>query len=362
MSQYAHLSEVDPEFAPFIAMLRSQRDWSEEDISVQQERFNSVFLPMLMGYRRPRLPAASTYRVNDYSVPVEDGEITVRCLTPTPCGSTGRKTFPLLVWIHGGAWMFGGLDSDDYLLRMICVECQISIVNVDFRLCPQQPFPVGLNDCYTALKWAAAHTRLYQANLDKGFIIAGQSSGAHYAAIIALRAREDPFFRGRAISGQLLQIPHVIHAHAYPQRYKHELLSMEQNKDAPLFDRGRLEVCYDRLQVKKTDREFSPLLANSHQGLPPTYIQICGLDPLRDEGLLYERILRQSGVATKLDIYPGVAHGFQTVFPHIKAAVKYDEDFSNGIKWLLSKVDKPTSRPSSRRSNRSSKAHRRRRS
>lgn len=97
---------------------------------------------------------------------------------------------------------------------------------------------------------------------------------------------------------------------------------MEQNKDAPFLDRKQLDEFYrtfsqlgvegtsvlprmllpGRVQVQPSNPECSPLLFPSHNGLPPTYIQVCGLDPLRDEGLLYEKVLREEGVKTKVDV------------------------------------------------------------
>ncbi|TFY78748.1 hypothetical protein EWM64_g5268 [Hericium alpestre] len=97
-----------------------------------------------------------------------------------------------------------------------------------------------------------------------------------------------------------------------------------------------MKALYSFLGVSASSAEFSPLLAASHTGLPPATVYICGLDPLRDEGLLYERVLREAGVKTKLYVYPGLPHGFHVVLPQMKAAAKYNADVDEGIKWLLS--------------------------
>ncbi|TFY78746.1 hypothetical protein EWM64_g5266 [Hericium alpestre] len=197
-----------------------------------------------MNHRLPKLPSESTYRVEDHQIPVEGGEVTIRCLTPTPAGAPKDQTFPLFFWAHGGGWVTCNLDLDDFLLRRVCVELQISVVNIDCRLAPQYRWPTGLNDCYDGLKWVASHPEVLSASLKKGFIIGGQSAGANYTAAMALRARDDPFFEGRRITGQLLQAVHVIHAEAYPDKYKDQLLSMEQNKNMPVLDRSSLDDFY----------------------------------------------------------------------------------------------------------------------
>ncbi|KAI0942643.1 hypothetical protein AcW1_003217 [Taiwanofungus camphoratus] len=334
MAQYSHLSTPDPEFAALLAHLPSIPPWYEvEDAALLRQQFNAGFIGMIQNNLRPKLPPKSAYRLQDHQVPVEGDVISVRCLTPT--SQEKEAVFPLLFWIHGGGWNFGNLDTDDYYLRILCVDLQIAIVNVEYRLAPEHPFPTGLNDCYAALKWAADRSSLFSASLSRGFLIGGQSSGANLAAVIAHRARDDAFFAGRRLTGQVLQVPIVLHPDAYPEKYKSELLSMEQNKDAPFLDRKQLDEFYRRVQVQPSNPECSPLLFPSHNGLPPTYIQVCGLDPLRDEGLLYEKVLREEGVKTKVDVYPGVAHGFQLSFPALDAAVKLDSDFKNGIRLLL---------------------------
>ncbi|TFY78743.1 hypothetical protein EWM64_g5265 [Hericium alpestre] len=173
MSQYSHLSDVDPEFVPIAKVLPPPPDWSKEEAGTMQAYFNEQFLPMVMKHRRPKLPPEWAYRIHDYQIPVEGGEMAIRCLTPTPAGASKAHLFPLLYWVHGGGWMFGNLDNDDFLLRLVCVELRISVVNIEYRLAPQHLFPTGLNDCYEGLKWAASHPEVLSASTEKGFILGG---------------------------------------------------------------------------------------------------------------------------------------------------------------------------------------------
>ena len=76
---------------------------------------------------------------------------------------------------------------------------------------------------------------------------------------------------------------------------------------------------------------------DGYKGLPPTFFQICGLDPLRDEAMIYERKLREeNGVTTKSQIYPGVPHGYWAMFPEWEKSKKFVNDTVKGIEWILS--------------------------
>ncbi|KAJ7899788.1 alpha/beta hydrolase fold-domain-containing protein [Mycena leptocephala] len=320
------------------------------DVASQREAMTSIVIPKIVATLRPQLPLESSYRVMDETIIVEDGAITVRCIQPLARDGEG-DSFPLLVWLHGGGWCLAGfhfacpddgrvgagwisgdLDLDDFYLRIISVELRLCIVNVDYRLAPEHPFPIGLNDCYAALKWSANNALKLGAYLSKGFLIGGASGGAHFAAVLAHRARDDPFFNGRTLTGQIIQIPSLLH----PERQlpTTELLSLEQNKDAPIVGRASLDFFFNCLQAKPSDPEASPLLL-SHENLPAAYMQVAGLDPLRDEGLLYARLLREHGMKTKLDVYPGVPHAFHASFPQLSISRKWEADIRAGIMWLL---------------------------
>lgn len=80
-----------------------------------------------------------------------------------------------------------------------------------------------------------------------------------------------------------------------------------------------------------------PLAFPTHRGIPKTYFQICGLDAVRDCGLVMEQVFRDVGVATRTDIYPGLPHGFWAFFPHLEVSAKQRRDAEEGLAWLLSK-------------------------
>ncbi|KAJ6566623.1 Alpha/Beta hydrolase protein [Mycena capillaripes] len=274
----------------------------------------------------------STYTIENHKVAVEGGKIDVRVIIPSP--EDNRQEFPVLVWFHGGGWVMGNLDFDDFQLHIISVKFGITIVNVDYRLAPEHQFPTGINDCFAALKWTVVHAAEIRASLEHGFLVGGASAGANLAAAAVPRARDDPSLSDHKITGHILQIPALVHPSAYPAEYAWELLSYEQNKNAPFLSAARGNLFYECVNGPADHPDLSPLLAD-HKSIPPAYLQVAGLDPLRDEGLLYERLVHERGIATKLDIYPGLPHGFHNILPQLTAAKKWEVHFHAGLEWLL---------------------------
>ncbi|KAF9265304.1 alpha/beta-hydrolase [Marasmius fiardii PR-910] len=306
MAEYSHLSKVDEEIAPFLKDLWSLPPLDESSLLAFRKRLAETS-PSENKYE-PLLPAGSEYTVKDHEIDVGGGvTVLARAVTPVPRdGEDG--TFPLLFWIHGGGFVIGNLHMDDYRLRIASVKLRLSVVNCEYRLAPEHPFPTAVNDLTTALKYVASHPDTFSASLKKGFLVGGQSAGGNLAAVQSWIARDDPFFKDTPLTGQLLQIPAVIHHQAVPDKYKPFLLSFEQNKDAPILSRENSFLIPARpfqLELYKAspeDPRASPLLLSSHRGLPPAFLQVCGLDPLRDEGLLYEKVLKEAGVPTKLEV------------------------------------------------------------
>ncbi|KAJ8462286.1 hypothetical protein ONZ51_g11002 [Trametes cubensis] len=279
------------------------------------------------------LPPKGTYTVQDHPVAVEGGEISVRSLVPVV--EDANETFPVLVFIHGGGMCLGGIELDDYALRGWCVRHKISIVNVGYRLAPENPFPTAINDCHITLQWVVSNASILKADLSKGFIVGGHSAGAYVSAVLAHIARDDPFFEGRRLTGQLLREPTVCRYQAYPESLKAKFRSIEENKDVPPVTKDQLDRLRAWYNAPPTDPRSSPLLYPSHEGLPRAYIQASQLDVLRDDGLVYAEVLKEAGVEVKMDLYPGVGHGWYYNDPTSAASARAREGVEEALEWLL---------------------------
>jgi acetyl esterase/lipase len=295
-------------------------------------------------------PVPGVKEEKDHQITMRDGEkITVRTYTPEKTGG------PLYVMYHGGGWCIGGLENEELLCRLLCGQLGFVAVNVDYRLAPEHTFPTAHNDCWDATKWVSCDWKRYGntitnaiqvgqnasqlgADPSKGFVVGGTSAGGNIAAAITHLARDEKF--SPPVTGAHLMIPAICSIDDLPSKYQKDQHSWEQNEHAAILSRKACDLFYDCYVPSESDRGselFSPLIFKTgHAGLPPSYLQVCGADPLRDEALIYERVLREEeGLATKVDVYPGLPHGFWSVFPTIESSKKFVEESVKGVQWLL---------------------------
>jgi acetyl esterase/lipase len=214
---------------------------------------------------------------------------------------------------HEGGWRMGDLTDEDLNCRMFARDLDAVCVNVDYRLAPEFKFPTGVNDAYDAVKWcartASPTSEVLPANPKRGFIVGGASAGGNFAAVMCQIARDERL--NPPLTGQYLCVPALLASPAVPEKWKSELRSRtESNLDAvlklPSNPNAHLD---DELQAPSKDPRYSPLLHPDLAGLPPAFIQCGGLDPLRDEALLYERLLREEhGTPTRINVYNGFGH------------------------------------------------------
>lgn len=230
----------------------------------------------------------------DYQVAVDDGEVVVRMYTPRP----GRP-LPCHVYIHGGGWWMGTLNQSGAACRRIAANVGCAVASVDHRLAPEHPFPGPAEDCYAALEWVDAHAS--ELGVDPTRIsVGGRSSGANLAAAVALMVRDRG---GPRLVAQLLEIPALDLTMSQP--------SIEENATGYMLTRDRYVVeldAYCPVELR-THPYASPALAQDLTNLPPAFITTAEYDPVRDDGHLYARRLRDAGVSATARCWPGHFHG-----------------------------------------------------
>src|SRR2546426_1366304 len=130
-----------------------------------------------------RPPGEPVGRVEDRLIPGPAAEIPIRIYTPQ-----GNGPFPVLVFLHTGAWVLGNLDNQDPLCRRITNRAGCIVVSVDYRLAPENPFPAAVEDSYAATQWVATHATEFQGDPSR-LAVSGDSAGGNMAAVVVFMAR-----------------------------------------------------------------------------------------------------------------------------------------------------------------------------
>jgi acetyl esterase len=263
--------------------------------------------------------------VIDRTVPGPAGEITVRIYRPSrPVGE--RTSLPIVVFAHGGGFVFCDLDSHDDLCRAMTNGVGSIVVSVDYRLAPESPWPAAVDDVYAVAEWAGRQADDLGADPART-MLAGDSAGANLATVTALVARD----RGRPrVAGQLLVYP-AIDADFGTESYR-------------CFGDGYYNTAtamawyWDQYIPNIADRSHptaSPLRADL-VGLPPAVVITAGFDPLRSEGESYVKALADASVPTIHRDYAGAIHGFMTM-PNLEICRRAREQAWADVSALLSR-------------------------
>lgn len=243
---------------------------------------------------------------------------------------------PLVVLVYGGGFVTGAKADMAPLAMALSSNFGATVVCPEYRLAPEHKFPTAPNDLWDFMTWLAENVSLTGSDPTSGFVIGGVSAGGNLAAVLASKvlAPEYPF----ELTGAFFGIPVFFNEETVPSQYRDVFLSREQNAEAKILDGEALRLIEGYYQMDWASPDFCPIF--NPKGLanhPKTYFQVAGQDPLRDDGLIYEQILRAQGVPTRIDVYPGLPHGFNGVLPHLKASKTANEDLIRGFAWLLEK-------------------------
>lgn len=232
----------------------------------------------------------------------------------------------------------GGPENCAPLARILAKNLGVCVACPQYRLAPEYKFSTGVSDVWDGLKWITVHTNTVGADPAQGFIIGGVSAGGNFASVLAHLARDGgltPPLTGMMLSAHQCLPPSVV-----PETYKGRYLSRSDPAcmDAPVLNRKSKKMFEEALGADEGDQMFGVFnWKNGHEGLPQTYIQVCGMDVNRDEAIIYEDVLTWLGVKTKMDVYPGMPHIFWSVFTTHSLTKKWWSDTLAGVAWLLGK-------------------------
>jgi len=245
-----------------------------------------------LSYRRSK-QADSVQRIQDATI----DEIPVRYYVPH-----GSSPFPLLIYFHGGGWVFGSITSYDHLCQNIANRAQCMVCSVDYHLAPEHTFPTQVFDALRVISWLFEHADTLQVDPAR-VSVGGDSAGGNLAASVAGYLQNDS---SCPLHAQVLFYPLL-------DASSQDTSSYQRYGEGYGLLKNDLHWFIQQYVPEGKDRRnplVSPLLAKHYSGVPQSLIVTAEFDPLRDEAELYADRLVQAGVHTTCIRYNGLIHGF----------------------------------------------------
>jgi len=305
---------LDPEIAEFLRQTPPPGAFTLDQVAgIRAERRAAMPVPQLSGRVEQR----------DVRVPGPEGAPDVLMRIYRPRGVTGA--LPCIFWIHGGGYVFGSYDTEDVRFDRWCEALPCVGVSVEYRLAPETPYPGPLEDCYAGLSWVSRNST--DLGVDPARIgIGGASAGGGLAAGLALLVRD----RGELqLRFQLLVYPMIDDTRT----------SGSSQWDVPVWPPASNErgwaAYLGGLAGSDVPAYAAAARAVDLAGLPPAFVPVGALDGFLDEDIEYARRLTHAGVLTKLSVYPGGPHGFDSLMPGTKLARLARRDMEE---WLAAQM------------------------
>lgn len=269
-------------------------------------------------------------RVQALSLPARDGHmLPARLVAPHPAGQ--GAPLPVLLYLHGGGFTVGSVDTHDTLCRHLSHLAQCAVVSLDYRLAPEHKFPTAVHDAWDALQWL--HAQGPSLGLDtRRLAVGGDSAGGTLATVCAVLARD----AGLPLALQLLFYPgctahqdtpsHTTFAHGFVLEEPHITYFFNLYLNHP---------------SERDDWRFSPLNTPDLEGVASAWIGLAECDPLVDEGVQYADRLRLAGVPVDLEIYRGVVHEFIKMGRAIPEALQAHADAARALRAAFTTTERP---------------------
>jgi len=287
---------LDPDSARFLAKLKAAGLPPIDKIPLLQAR---------AGAASTVVTADPVGHVEDQTIESSGQPLKLRIYRP----ESASGPLPVIVFFHGGGWVFGSLDSHDGLCRRLCRLTGCGVISVDYRLAPENPFPAAVDDAEAVVRWAAANAASLGFDAAR-MAVCGDSAGANLATVAARRLRG--------------AVPIAVQILWYPvTSFFMETPSYLENSEGYFLTRNEMEwftAQYLRTREDGRNPDAAPLFADHLTEMPPTYLMTAGYDPLRDDGRAYAKRLIDAGVRVHFVERGGLIHGFMRRLDDFRAA------------------------------------------
>ncbi|KAH9906040.1 Alpha/Beta hydrolase protein [Xylariomycetidae sp. FL2044] len=263
------------------------------------------------------------------------GDIAVRVYEPE--GERPAAGWPVHFDFHGGGWGLGDLETEAHICRHICKTAEVVVIDVDYRLVPEFPFPIGVEDCFAALRHCLAHPEGFHIDA-RVVTLGGVSAGANIALIVNHLARD----AGVPIRGVVVGTPTVADLRPVATAADSPFPSVAEMEFAPTLNWARLKW-FDRIKWDSVGDDAERLrdvkwfadaaTAPEFGGLADlTVVMTAECDPLRDEGEAYARKVEEAGNQVVLKRFPGVPHPFYHMDADLEQAREFIRDTCHYIR------------------------------
>jgi acetyl esterase len=242
-------------------------------------------------------PHPEDMHVYERTIPSSDNDVPVRIYRPAGISDPA----PCVIYIHGGGFMMGDLDSSDSNAWGYAQHVGAVVVSVDYRLTPEHPYPAAFNDCYGVLEWLAANAN--EVGIDANRIaVAGDSAGATLGAAMSLAARDR---QGPRMVAQAL-----IYGSFGLDQESGSYLEYAEGLGLTLASTRKFRQLYLPGNLDSDDPYARPIKARDFANLPPALVHSAEMDPIRDDGRAYAAKLALAGNWVTYREARGMVHGF----------------------------------------------------
>lgn len=240
--------------------------------------------------------------VSEYEIAGYDGAA-INTLVIEP--RNAKPNMPCLVYFHGGGFMLKSTAINQQTVKEYVAKTPCKVVYVDYRLAPDNPFPIPVEDCFATYQWVLENMEMLKVNQDK-IMVGGDSAGGNLAIAVTLMARD----RGIPLPSKVMLI--------YPTTDRRMLTdSMKKYTDTPVWDARLSKMMWDAYLGEQQPEHVeyaSPMEAPSLEAFPSAYMEVAEFDCLHDEGVAFFERLKEYGTDVELHEVKGACHGFENVF------------------------------------------------